>query len=67
VAAYPDIDEFRRDIGKAPDATERLIHQTYVLARMVRAKYVLLRRGLLSLLVAITACTLAVALNVLLG
>jgi Family of unknown function (DUF5706) len=67
VAAYPDIDAFRRDISNAPDVTERLIYQTYVLARVVRAKYVLLRRGLLSFLVAIMACTLAVVINALLS
>jgi hypothetical protein len=67
VAAYPDIDAFRRDISNAPDVTERLIYQTYVLARTVRAKYVLLRRGLLSFLVAILACTLAVVINALSG
>jgi hypothetical protein len=36
-----------------------------VLAKIVRSKYVLLQRGLLSLLVAIVACTMSVAINLL--
>lgn len=67
VAAYPDINAFRHAINKAPDATERLINQTYVIARIAQGKYTLLQRGLLSLLVAIVACTLAVVINALLS
>jgi hypothetical protein len=66
VAGYADVEAFRRGISQAPDAAERLIHQTYVLAKIVRSKYVLLQRGLLSLLVAIVACTMSIALNLLL-
>jgi hypothetical protein len=67
VATYEDVDAFRDAIGQAPGATERLINQTYVISRIVQWKYVLLRRGLLSVLMAIVACTLAVVLSVIVG
>ena len=67
VAAYPDVDAFRHAIREAPDVRERLLTQTYVLARIVEGKYLKLQRALLSLLVAIIACALAIALNVLLS
>lgn len=67
VASYQDIGQFRQAIRIMPDSTERLINQTFVLSRMVRRKYVLLRRGLLSLVLAIPACALAVALSAALG
>lgn len=67
VAAYQDIDAFRNAIVQVPDARERLINQTYVVSGIVQRKYLQLRRGLLSLLVAIVACSLAVAMNVLLS
>jgi hypothetical protein len=67
VAAYPDVDAFRHAIGEAPDVRERLLTQSYVLARIVEGKYLQLQRALLSLLVAIIACALAIALNVLLS
>jgi hypothetical protein len=67
VAAYRHIDDFRKAIGQAPDARERLINQIYVISIIVQRKYVLLRRGLLSLLVAIIACGLAIGINALLS
>jgi len=67
VAAYQDVDAFRVAIGQAPEARERLINQTYVISKIVQWKYVLLRRGLLSILMAIVACTLAVVINMIVG
>jgi hypothetical protein len=66
VAEYPDVDAFRYAVSKAPDVTERLLNQTYILARIVQGKYLQLQRALLSLLIAIIACALAIALNALL-
>ncbi len=67
VAAYQDIDAFRDAIDQAPEARERLINQTYVVSKIVQWKYVMLRRGLLSILMAIVACILAVVINVVAG
>jgi len=67
VAAYHDIDAFRDAIDQAPEARERLINQTYVVSKIVQWKYVLLRRGLLSILLAIVACILAIVINVIVG
>jgi hypothetical protein len=67
IAAYPDVNAFRQAIGTAPDAAERLINQTYAVARIVRAKYVQLQVGLLCLFAAVVACMLSVILNVLLA
>ena len=66
VAAYPDIESFREAVMNEPDPRERLMNQAYVVSRIVQHKYVLLRRGLLCLLVAVVACALAVGFNVLL-
>ena len=66
IAAYPDVDAFRQAVGTAPDVAERLINQTYAVARIVRAKYAQLQVGLFCLLAAIVACTLSVILNILL-
>jgi hypothetical protein len=67
VAAYENIDAFRLAIEKAPRSRERLIDQTFVLSGIVQRKYVLLRRGLRFLLLAILACTAAVMINIPLG
>ncbi len=67
VATYRDVDAFHNAITQVPDVRERLINQTYVISGIVQRKYVLLRRGLLSLLVAIVACAVAIAMNVLLA
>jgi Pycsar effector protein len=63
VAAYQDVNAFRDAISRAPEARERLINQTYVVSKIVQWKYVLLRRGLLSISAAIIACMLAVIIN----
>jgi MFS family permease len=67
VAAYRSVEAFRNSIGEVPLPKERLINQAFVLARIVQRKYVLLRRGLCCLLLAISACTLAVVINTLLS
>jgi hypothetical protein len=67
VAAYENIDAFRSAIEKVPSSKERLIDQVFVLSGIVRSKYVLLRRGLRCLLLAILACTAAVMINIPLG
>ena len=67
VAAYENIDAFRLAIEKAPRSRERLIDQTFVLSGIVQRKYMLLRRGLRFLLLAILACTAAVMINIPLG
>ena len=63
VAAYENIDTYRDAIEKAPKPKERLIDQTFVVSRIVQRKYVLLRRGLRCLLLAIVACIAAVIIN----
>jgi MFS family permease len=67
VAAYENIDAFRRAIEKVPRSRERLIDQIFVLSSMVQHKYLLLRQGLRCLLLAILACTIAVLTNIPLG
>ena len=67
VAAYENIDAFRRAIEKVPSSRERLVDQVFVLSGTVQRKYVLLRRGLRGLLLAILACTAAVIINIPLG
>jgi|SRR5579871_2196149 len=64
VAAYENIDAFRNAIEKAPKPRERLMDQTFVVSRIVQRKYVLLRRGLRCLLLAIVACIAAVMINI---
>jgi MFS family permease len=63
VAAYESIDAFRDAIERAPKPRERLIDQTFVVSRIVQRKYVLLRRGLRCLLVAVVACVAAAIIN----
>jgi hypothetical protein len=63
VAAYADIGAFRRAVERVPDDRERLIDQTFLLSHLVQRKYILLRRGLRYLLLAILACTAAVIIN----
>jgi MFS family permease len=67
VAAYENIDAFRSAIETVPRPKERLIDQVFVLSGIVQRKYVLLRRGLRCLLLAILACTAAVMINIPLG
>jgi len=67
VAAYRDISEFRRALADLPGAQERMVNQTFVISKIVRHKYALLRGGLWCLLLTITACALAVGISVLLG
>jgi hypothetical protein len=45
VAAYENIEAFRRAIEKVPKPRELLIDQVFVLSGMVQHKYVLLRGG----------------------
>lgn len=67
VASYRDIGQFRRALKDLPSAQERLVNQIFVLSRIVRRKYALLRRGLWCLLLTVTACALAAAISALLG
>jgi MFS family permease len=67
VASYDNIDEFRSAIENVPRSKERLIDQVFVLSNIVQRKYVLLRRGLRCLLLAILTCTAAVMINIPLG
>jgi len=65
VAAYKDVDAFRRSLEeKPPEPRDRLIDQTFVLSNVVRRKYVLLRRGLRCLLLAIITCVASVVINI---
>ncbi len=64
VAAYEDVDAFRRAIENMPRSKDRLIYQTFVLSRLVKRKYILLQRGLRSMLLAVIACMLAVIINI---
>jgi MFS family permease len=64
VVAYKDIQMFRQAVEQAPSRQERLIDQTFTVSRIVQRKYVLLRRGLRFLLLAILACTVAVLINI---
>ena len=67
VAAYENIEAFGQAIEKPPISRGRLINQTFVLSHIVQRKYVLLRRGLRFLLLAISACILAAIINIPLG
>jgi MFS family permease len=64
VVSFGNLDEFRRALEDAPSPRERLINQVFVLSNIVHGKYVLLRRGLRFLLLAILTCTAAVIINV---
>jgi MFS family permease len=64
VAAYKDIDAFRKAIADTPSAQDRLVDQTFQISKIVQRKYTLLRRGLLLLLLAVMACVSAVVINV---
>ena len=64
VVAYRDIQMFRQAVDQAPSRQERLIDQTFTVSRIVQRKYVLLRRGLRFLLLAILACTTAILINI---
>jgi MFS family permease len=64
VAEYKDIQTFRQAVEQAPSYRERLIDQTFVVSRIVQRKYVLLRRGLRFLLLAISTCAAAVLINI---
>jgi Family of unknown function (DUF5706) len=65
VAAYKDVDAFRRSIEeKLPEPRERLIDQIFVLSGVVQRKYLLLRRGLRCLLLAVLACVTSVLINI---
>lgn len=55
---------FRQAVDQAPSRQERLIDQTFTVSRIVQRKYVLLRRGLRFLLLAILACTTAILINI---
>jgi MFS family permease len=68
VASYSNVDAFRQAIEETlPNPRERLIDQTFVLSNLVQRKYVLLRRGLRCLLLAILACAAAILINLLLS
>ena len=67
VASYDNIGAFRSAIENAPKSKERLIDQVFAVSNIVQRKYVLLRRGLRCLLLAILACTTAVMINIPLG
>jgi Pycsar effector protein len=67
VSAYRDIGEFRRALEEPPSTQDRLINQIFVLSRIVRRKYALLRSGLWCLLLTTMACALAVTISPLLG
>lgn len=64
VAKFDNVEDFRLAIGVKPDIQKRLIDQTFILSRTVQNKYILLRRGLAFLLIAIVACISAVLINV---
>lgn len=64
VVAYKDIQMFRQAVEQAPSLRERLTDQTFVASRIVQRKYVLLRRGLRFLLLAISACVAAILINI---
>lgn len=64
VAAFENIAQFRQAIEKVPSARERLIDQTFQVSRIAQRKYLLLRRGLRLLLLAILACSAAVIINI---
>ena len=64
VAAYDSLEAFRRAVEQAPDPEARLVDQTFLVARIVQTKYVLLRRGLRFLLLATLACAGAVGASI---
>lgn len=64
VAECKDIEMFREAIAQAPSPQKRLIDQTFQVSRIVQRKYVLLRRGLRCLFLAILACVTAVLINI---
>jgi hypothetical protein len=63
VAAYDNVGAFRQAIEQVPNERERLIDQTFLLSHVVQRKYILLRRGLRCLLMAILACAASVIIN----
>ena len=64
VAAYKDVDAFRKAIADTPSIQDRLVDQTFQISKIVQRKYKLLRRGLLLLLLAVVACVTAMVINV---
>lgn len=64
VAAYKDVNEFRKAIEQAPSPQERLIDQTFQLAQIVQHKYILLQRGLHFVLLGILGCVAAIIINI---
>jgi len=64
VAAYKDVDAFRKAIADTPSVQDRLVDQTFQISKIVQRKYTLLQRGLLLLLLAVVACVSAVVINV---
>jgi hypothetical protein len=64
VARYQNIEAFRRAIEQGHSHKDRLIDQTFLMSRVVQHKYILLRRGLRFLLLAISACAAAVLINI---
>jgi Family of unknown function (DUF5706) len=64
VVACKDIEQFRRIIEKSPSRERRLVNQIFLLSQVVQHKYVLLRRGMRLLLLAILTCTAAVLINI---
>jgi hypothetical protein len=67
VAAYDDVEAFRHAIARVSRVAERQVDQVFILSHVVQCKYTLLRRGMRCLLLAISACTVAVVVNILLG
>jgi Family of unknown function (DUF5706) len=66
VSEYKSAAEFGQAIkgGFGVDLGDRLIDQTFQISRIVRQKYVLIRRGLLLFLFATLACSAAVFINI---
>jgi Family of unknown function (DUF5706) len=64
VATFRDVAAFGQAVEQSPDPKARLIDQTFLVARIVQRKYVLLRQGLRLLLLATLACAGAVLVNI---
>jgi len=64
VAAYKDIDSFRRAIEQPLDPRKRLMSQTYVVCKIAQRKYMLIQHGMRFLAFAILACTAAILINI---
>lgn len=67
VAAYPSIEQFLRAARQVTSPLDRMAVQAFVLSRVVRRKYVLLRYGMWALLAGAVACTAAIAVSGLLA